>query len=63
MRRFDVAPVPAQGFFELMVPPVKDDGREWGINFEFVVGGKMLGAFRPLSEFDVREILRLACRS
>ena len=26
------------------------------------LGGKMLGAFRPLSEFDVREILKLACR-
>ena len=40
LRRFDVAPVPAQGLFELTVPPVKDDGRAWGINFEFVVGGK-----------------------
>ena len=27
------------------------------------LGGKMLGAFRPLSESDVREILKLACRS
>ena len=26
------------------------------------LGGKMLGAFRPLSESDVREILKLACR-
>ena len=27
------------------------------------LGGKMLGAFRPLAESDVREILKLACRS
>ena len=40
LRRFDVAPVPAQGLFELTVPSVKDDGRAWGINFEFVVGGE-----------------------
>ena len=26
------------------------------------LGGKMLGAFRPLAESDVREILKLACR-
>ena len=40
LRRFDVAPVPAQGLFELTVPSVKDDGRAWGIRVDFVVRGK-----------------------
>ena len=40
LRRFDVAPVPVQGLFELTVPSVKDDGRAWGIRVDFVVRGK-----------------------